>query len=235
MRIIDKFRYDFSQSFDVLVEPERKRFSVYYDILTERSGFLKAARSSRWIQDSQQPTDLTDLDPEVFSNYLQLVYTGKYIHLDANSSSFPEATGLVASHPFYPQMMALVKLYVLADKLGDLTSMNLAMDEFITIHQQSPVIVPFLLMAWIYKFTPPSSPLRTVVRNIVLFEADFDFYKDEKTKQLPVELLLDVLREDSRLKESNPDKPIAELYNVPISGVDKCRYHQHDDEHPRCT
>lgn len=234
-------RYD--QSFDVLVGPEKKRFSVYHDILTERSGFLKAARSSRWTEDPQKPTDLTDLDPEVFSHYLQLVYASKFVQPDAavpkpSESGYQTAEEKAASavEASHSRLKALVKLYVLADKLEDLTSANLIMDEFLAVHKKATKIVLSSLILRVYKHTPPSSPLRTVVRDIILFETGDDYYEGDGSKALPKELLFDVLREDSRIKHENRDnrKTISKLYDISIHGFGKCHYHQHHDGHPRC-
>ena len=59
-----RHNYDLTKSFDVLVgkEPNQQRFTVYHDLLVHRSGFFKAARSSRWTQ-PDQPTTLVDHDP----------------------------------------------------------------------------------------------------------------------------------------------------------------------------
>lgn len=241
--ITDCYRYDFSESFDVLVGPEKKRFSVYYDILTERSGFLRTARSSRWIKDSQQATDLTDLHPEVFSHYLQLVCTGKFVQPNAAVSQPSEGghqnaveTAARAIEASQSHLKALAKLYVLADKLEDLTSANLVMDEFLAAHGKTTKIVLASLITWIYEHTPASSPLRTVVRDIILFETGVDYYKGSQSKLLPRELLLDVLGKDSRIKQENLNtrKPIKQLYRISIHGFDKCHYHQHHDGHPKC-
>lgn len=81
-------RYDFTQTFNVLVRQEKKRFTVYHDIMSERSSFFKAAPSSRWTQDSQAPTDLTDHYPETFTNYLQLIYGGGCIQPDEEVTQY---------------------------------------------------------------------------------------------------------------------------------------------------
>jgi len=233
-RFADQCRYDFSQSFDVLVGPEKKRFSVYYNILTKRSRFLQAARSSRWTKDSQRPTDLTDFDPEVFSNYLRLVYTGEIFQPEQlGEDGWAEATETA----FNSDLSELIKLYELADKLEDLTSVNLIMDEFLASYQEAWRMFIPSVTTQIYQHTPSNSPLRTVVRDVILFHTNPTFYEDDGgCKQYPVELLLDVLREDAKIKDRNRSnqKTIAELYDVKISDFDKCHYHQHHDGHPKC-
>lgn len=55
--------------------PHQKRFTVYQDLLVQRSDFFKTARSSRWTE-PDKPTTLGDHDPEVFSTYLHRLYFG---------------------------------------------------------------------------------------------------------------------------------------------------------------
>lgn len=70
-------RCDYSNSFDVLVGPEKKKFAVHYDIVAGRSDYFKVARSSQWNKDPQVPTDLSDADPSTFQDYEHLVYTNE--------------------------------------------------------------------------------------------------------------------------------------------------------------
>ena len=134
--LAENCRYDFTQTFDVLVGPEKKRFTVYHDMMTDRSGFFKAARSSRWTDDPRTPTDLTDHDPEDFANYLQLVYGGGCIPPDEELTQYvkdgtPEARSSAAYRLYNDHYEALFKLYILADKLEDLKAANLVMDEIL--------------------------------------------------------------------------------------------------------
>jgi hypothetical protein len=74
---IHRHHYDLTKTFDVLVgkEPNQKRFTVYYDLLVQRSESFKAARSSRWAQ-ADRPTNLEDHDPETFFTYLHCLCFG---------------------------------------------------------------------------------------------------------------------------------------------------------------
>jgi hypothetical protein len=76
--IISRYNYDLGKTFDVLVGMERKqqRFTVYHDLLTQRPGFMRAARSGRWSTDPKKPTILDDHKPQVFSAYLLCVNFG---------------------------------------------------------------------------------------------------------------------------------------------------------------
>lgn len=74
-----ELRFDLEATFDVTVGklPAQKRFTVYTNILTKRSGFMRAARKPEWLNgDLRKPVDLEDEDPEVFHAYLNCVYFG---------------------------------------------------------------------------------------------------------------------------------------------------------------
>lgn len=92
----------------------------------------------------------------MFSSYLQLVYTGKFVRIDAavsnsseNGHQNAEETAVSAIKASEPHLTALAKLYVLADKLEDLTSTNLAMDEFLAVHRKTTKIARAALITWI--------------------------------------------------------------------------------------
>lgn len=75
----DRSRYDLANFFYVLVGKApgpQQRFPVHHDVLTSHSEFFRAARSACWLQDPEKPVDLTDVDPELFSLYLNCVYFG---------------------------------------------------------------------------------------------------------------------------------------------------------------
>jgi hypothetical protein len=72
-----RHHYDLTKTFELLVgkAPNQQRFTVYHDLLVQRSEFFRAARSSRWTKESK-PTTLDDYNPEVFSTYLYCLYFG---------------------------------------------------------------------------------------------------------------------------------------------------------------
>jgi len=72
-------RFDLSRTFDIVAGKNplpQQRFTVHTKVLTERSEFFRAARSSRWLAELAKPVDLEDDDPEVFSANLECVYFG---------------------------------------------------------------------------------------------------------------------------------------------------------------
>lgn len=236
-------RYDFTRTFDVLVGPDRKRISVHHDILTQRSGFFQAARKPQWIDGPQVPTDLSDYDPDDFQDYLQLVYTREMLAPDVEVSQWCEdgchtetfTPGLVTK--VQSHYSDLVNLYILADKLQDLKSANLIMDRILQFDDDVPKMPRVDLIRRIWTKTPSTSPLRAMVRDLIIYEAQADYFDNAKITDLPKELLLDIAEEHLSIKWEEVgarDGRVSEVYHKRISDFSKCHYHQHDDKHPVC-
>jgi hypothetical protein len=71
--------HDLRETFDIIVGKAPspvERFTVYSSILTQRSRFLHAARKPEWLDNPSKPVDLTTEDPDIFHEYLNLVYFG---------------------------------------------------------------------------------------------------------------------------------------------------------------
>ncbi|KAM0723838.1 hypothetical protein Q7P37_000828 [Cladosporium fusiforme] len=162
---------DFSKSFDVLVgkPPAQQQFSVYTDVLTKRSGFFRAARSSQWLSDTKKPADLEDEDPEVFSIYLKLVYAGATsLHLlNANAID-----GLENMENVKAGYSILIDLYLLADKLQDSKAANEIIDEIIRISDISKFCPCASVVNKAYEFTGENNPLRRLMRDFYLIKVD---------------------------------------------------------------
>jgi hypothetical protein len=68
----------------------------------------------------------------------------------------------------------LIKLYILADKLEDLESVNVILDSIIRFSDESNEIPNDHLKKDVYNLTPPSSPLRTLLRDLMIYEMRYD-------------------------------------------------------------
>ena len=213
----DVFRYDLTRTFEVLVgkKPNQQRFTVYHDLLTQRSEFSQAARSERWNHDPTKPTILDDVSEEVFSAYLHCVNWGaEYLTslvqpmLDENDmyqeetgdssgsdddnddnddSDGDDSKGNVdgvasdtrgANEAYRIHMQSrrpveefLVDLYyLLADKLIDPTSANLAIDELISVIEKRNQYLGAPMVRFVYESTTAGSPLRMLTRDHSLID-----------------------------------------------------------------
>jgi hypothetical protein len=130
--------------------PNQKTFTVHYSIVSKRSEFFRAARSTRWTPEAQ-PTDLHEHEPSVFDLYLQCVYQNELPALPAvipippwNVQESPEEfRQRKAEHTLAMDLryQTITRLYIPADSLLDSITANLVIDE-----------VAFL--AWTWKQAP---------------------------------------------------------------------------------
>jgi hypothetical protein len=107
-------------------------------MLSKRSEFFRAARSTRWTPETQ-PNDLHEHEPSIFDLYLQCVYQNQLPALPAvvsippwNIQESPEAfRRRKAEHTLAMDLRyhTLTRLYILADSLLDSITANLVTDE----------------------------------------------------------------------------------------------------------
>jgi hypothetical protein len=243
--------------------PDSQRFTVHSNVVTHRSEFFRAARRSVWLKDPTAPVDLQDEDPEVFSMYLKCVYFGtEAIRVDFEDEKRAFSSGKEAKQPgpdafelsitaiddeqdilgdnaVDDQNGTLVKLYILADKLGDPTTANMVMDELVrfhTEHNRNPIRK---IVNLAYESTIHGNPLRKFLRDVYLHVYDSMSYDYFNAVDFPADFYRDLYVEFLRTKEANVDKSVNDVYNLAIADLSdvtgKCRYHQHDDDHPVCT
>lgn len=125
---------------------------------------------------------------------------------------------------------ALIRLFLLADKLQDLTTVNMVMDqlvEFIANTNEIPKVAP---TSFAYNSTASSNPLRAFLRDCWVYRMPTDGIDHFKTDDFPKDFLQDVATELMCLKQG---AATSEDYEQ-NKGSNKCLYHQHDNEHPTC-
>jgi hypothetical protein len=126
----------------------------------------------------------------------------------------------------------LITLYLLADKLNDTTTANLVMDEIIRVSEELGKIPNYPEVAQVYESTVAGSPLRRLCRDYYVYEAASSELEDIHEGTLPFQFLQDVILEFERhTNDQGPDKRRSKVQCV---DREKCYYHQHDDEHPKC-
>jgi hypothetical protein len=239
LNVADGTRYDYSHGFDILVGPEKKQLYAHHDVLVKRSDLFEAARASCWLGDPHTPTYLSEHDPEEFSDYLHLVYTDTIVLPDAEVSKWIERGALgnewiTVQDALNSHFRALINLYVLVDKLQDPRSVNLIMDGFIKFCSESVDIPKNKLKKDIYDLTPPGSPLRSVIRDLMIYETNLDNYEVTNLSAVPKQLLFDIAKEHLYVQQQHHQQSISEIYNQCLKNFPKCHYHQHNDKHPKC-
>lgn len=224
--------YDLNSTFDVVVGS--KTFSLYTAVFTKRSRFFCAARKPEWCREPKKPVDLEDEDPEVFNEYMNCVYFGQdalKVYADEYASSPEHQRSAKVSAEF----RALVRLSLLADKLQDLTTANMTIDEVICFSDVTQ-IVPSRQYSDAYRCTARNNPMRFLMRDYYLYEQSLPG-AEQVLEDLPRELVDDIMLEILRIKRVNKDETVKTAFGRRLNAFtqkDPCHYHQHDDKHPRC-
>lgn len=138
---------------------------------------------------------------------------------------------------FEQRMDALVKTYLLADKLQDLQTANLVIDEIVYSCDAAGFNVSARMARLVYESTVHPNPMRKLLRDTLVHETYSGQYMFLHDSVYPIELARDAAVEFLRLKDVNCAKSIQSVYsNVDVAkGKDKCYYHQHSEQHPRCV
>jgi hypothetical protein len=176
-------------------------FSVYEDVVTQRSKFLRVARQQcdRWWQYNKARM-LVDEDPQVFSAYLYTVYFGLESTREQIASDGPgTATKTVSKEKDVKKAKFLTDLHLLADKLRDPTTANLVIDELISVIDRSEELVQEIAVK-VYVSAKSDSPLRRLVRDLTKednLEAEME---EDEASGLPYGLLQEVTDGVSRME-----------------------------------
>jgi hypothetical protein len=126
----------------------------------------------------------------------------------------------------------LVRLYLLADKLNDIITTNLVMDEIIRLSDELLRVPCSKFVTLAYTSTVVGSPLRKVCRDYYVHEVVDWVLEVSDEGEFPFEFLKDVLVEFRRISSHNTlDVERRKIFCV---DREKCYYHQHDNEHPKC-
>lgn len=221
-------RMSFTNHVEVLVGKEKKSFMVHKDVICARSSFFEAACSARWTRSPQKPIELLEESVKHFDIYLNIVYNST---VDA---ALPEEEGLTSEDPEI--VSRLVATYILADKLGDIEAANIIIDEIIRETEKT-------------KWLPDESDITIAVETLLidspLCRLFIDYYVHEvnasgiseslAANELPEIFWYKVLEETVRLIGGNREKKVQKVFRGDFVKRNKCKYHQHDNGHPKCA
>lgn len=124
---------------------------------------------------------------------------------------------------------ALIGLYLLADKLQDLATTNMIMDELIHFSFETSQNPKHRAVSLAYGSTPNTSPLRRLMRNYWVHRVPKNGSELIADNDYPKEFLRDNAAEMMRDHENNAEG------EDPDTCSETCRYHQHDESVPRCN
>jgi hypothetical protein len=217
---------------EVLVGPGKTRFLVHKDKLLQRSTFFKAACSERWQQSGSKAIELPEDIPDIFEIYIHCVYHDKVDVGDLSQRIGEESATWDDENMSFNR---LIHTWALADKLGDLMSTNALMDFLADYSDRTGFVPGGKLSAIAYEMSTEGSCMRQLIVDQYVYEREKIALEDaEQYGEQLTAFVLDVFAEDARAKAENGWKTIAEVYNEGFTLKHRCRYRQHDADHPSC-
>jgi hypothetical protein len=140
---------------------------------------------------------------------------------------------------------ALINVYLLADKLRDISTANNVLDKikhFLVITDVHPGKEAISIA---YQSTTEGNPLRRLLRDMWFYGTSFACRKRLQEGGFPKDFLYDMVEQYVGVKTIDESYNFAHFTDTMSSDCildgpernipERCRYHQHDDEHPVCS
>jgi hypothetical protein len=171
---------------------------------------------------------LPEDDADTFDVYLHTAYTG---HVDVGD--LEDAWVGEETLPEYDRRsLRLVNSYVLADKLGDIVTANLIIDELI---QRSHVTrrIPTIATSIVAFNTAIESPIRRLYIDFFAREASTKCVSTNLNENMSLgSFPFEVLAEKTRLSWLDSPKALRGVFHSEYTCEHKCRYHHHTQSLP---
>lgn len=220
-----------------LTDEEPATFSHYMNCVYFGIGALKAASPELELEimdQDHQGSSTQNPEKQEVPDAFTLSERDLNAHMD---KALEENTQLDVQA--YGQMDALVKLYLIADKLQDLTTVNIAIDEIVRFSHSTQRNPYHSTIRIAYEATTHGSPLRRLIRDFFVFETMEYLAPRIHAENLPLDFYRDVAVELLRRKSLDEEGPLSKTYDPNTvrenCRLDKCYYHQHNDKCPRCV
>jgi hypothetical protein len=133
------------------------------------------------------------------------------------------------------EYMRLVGTYLIADKYQDTVTTNMIVDEIIRA-SDARVSIPSTAVTIIVASTMPAdSPLYRLFVDYYVHEAGvFTIRSAFCNGVVPYSFVFRVLEEKTKLETKNRKKVVLDVFHRSFTTLHKCKYHQHDEQHPSC-
>jgi hypothetical protein len=152
-------------------------FTVYYDIVTARSGFFR--QLERCTKDNSTPMVLDGHDPGTFDRYLHCIYHGEAPGFIQPPADEDHSYTIPSRHEIEPvqnrldqDFESLLKLYALADSLSDPTTANMAFEEIRKLCQSSCFSLGAGFVDLAFRSTKQGDGLRNFLADQYVYESD---------------------------------------------------------------
>ena len=145
----------------MLAGPDEAAFTVHENYICAKSKFFQAACRKEWSEGAKKLIRLPEVEPGMFSSYLNWVYTSNVVVEVEEDSRDPEAR-------LAYEQDGLMRLYVLGDVLDDLPLRNQTLKDLANIVSQPSS----QSVTWAYEHTPAISNLRQVLVHLAALKWD---------------------------------------------------------------
>lgn len=160
------------------------------------------------------------MEVETFKSYVHRVYTGDVVlEIDSSDST--------TENKLSKLLVDLVKLYIAADSLGDMRLRNSVIDRLMTATEEANRKGPSpQAITLAYGATPTGSNLRKLFVDYYLYlrEENASWFKDH-ADCFPKAFLIDYAYNNMARYSEKAVMP---------STKNRCKYHEHNDELPKC-
>jgi hypothetical protein len=212
-------RLDLTEEVTVLVGSSEKRFMIHKDALVRHSTFFRAAINGGFREAKENLIRLPEINPKEFAIFAHWAYSNELIVME------PQDTGNDKFGRY--QRLRLIRAYILADRLGIVRLQNQSMDNYIESMENFHRTPNRINIASVYEQLPERSPMRQLMLDYCVSYKKASWMK-ENAKYLPEEFTRDCLVAFAEAVEigKRPERP---------RDRDKCTYHAHNEEVPKCS
>ncbi|KAF1928927.1 uncharacterized protein M421DRAFT_92051 [Didymella exigua CBS 183.55] len=188
-------RYTFSQSSMLTVQGgsglKTESFAVHESFLTSRSEYSKRALNSNWNEATTRVVPLTHEEPAVFALYLNHLCTGRLPTVQKSRQELGAMQRSAAIRFLREELYQLARVYVLAERLQDITARNAVTDAFVHVHNGYLAPTPSALVIMLtFDSTPPGRPIGRLLVDSWAHKSLL--YVLERASQLPKDFLNDL-------------------------------------------
>nr|OQO26938.1 hypothetical protein B0A51_04186 [Rachicladosporium sp. CCFEE 5018] len=196
--------------------PDDQLYTLHNDIFTRRSTFFKAAISRTWAK-GDAPLDLSEHDTGTFEEYLHYVYLYELPDLEDHDDR-------------HANLCALIEMYVLADKLGDLDAANWTMDCIIDNLDECDLLADEEAVNRFFEAAPVGGPLRKLLVDLHVHDASASITGNASSQGLLAAVFVEFSRLRSLIATTSPRSVPHKKFEVLVGqGSDQKPYTLHAD------
>lgn len=215
----------------------QKRLTVHHDIITKRSVLLRRLKPDLGAVSRSEPVNFSELEPETFTLYLHCIYCDVVPDTleddddeEANDGREPHADQWKRSQAKADKrFMALVELCILADKLEDVLTVNMVINEIKSFGSSCGYQPSASVIDLAFESTVENDGLRRLLVYFYVLDAELISKGDWPSEFLRL-VVYDLLMYKSQDKRLGDGTYLHGDFNVKNNG--SCYYHYRNEEHP---